>query len=119
MNADTLIKTAQAMVAPGKGVLAADESTGTIKKRFDSINVESVEETRRAYRDMLFTTAGMEDFIKTHKKRRAIFLEIHNKGHDDRMTEGGSLAHRQTNLGYELRWEQKRRSGSNRQYSLG
>ncbi|MBB87449.1 MAG: fructose-bisphosphate aldolase class I [Abyssibacter sp.] len=63
MNADTLIKTAQAMVAPGKGVLAADESTGTIKKRFDSINVESVEETRRAYRDMLFTTAGMEDFI--------------------------------------------------------
>ena len=63
MNADTLIKTAQAMVVPGKGVLAADESTGTIKKRFDSINVESVEETRRAYRDMLFTTAGMEDFV--------------------------------------------------------
>ncbi len=58
-----MIKTAQARVALGKGVLAADESTGTIKKRFDSINVESVEETRRAYRDMLFTTAGMEDFI--------------------------------------------------------
>ena len=65
MNADTLIKTAQAMVEPGKGVLAADESTGTIKKRFDSINVESVEETRRAYRDMLFTTPGMEDFVSS------------------------------------------------------
>lgn len=65
MNADTLIKTAQAMVESGKGVLAADESTGTIKKRFDSINVESVEETRRAYRDMLFTTPGMEDFVSS------------------------------------------------------
>ena len=65
MNAEPLIKTAQAMVEPGKGVLAADESTGTIKKRFDSINVESVEETRRAYRDMLFTTPGMEDFVSS------------------------------------------------------
>ena len=45
---------AQAMVAPGKGILAADESTGTIKKRFDSINVESTEDNRRDYREMLF-----------------------------------------------------------------
>ncbi|MET0920595.1 MAG: class I fructose-bisphosphate aldolase, partial [Acidimicrobiia bacterium] len=43
---------ARAMVAPGKGLLAADESGGTIKKRFDSINVESTEDNRRAYREM-------------------------------------------------------------------
>jgi fructose-bisphosphate aldolase, class I len=55
--------TARALVAPGKGILAADESDGTIKKRFDSIEVESTEESRRAYRDLLFTTAGMEEHI--------------------------------------------------------
>src|SRR5438309_1349221 len=55
--------TARALVAEGKGILAADESTTTIKKRFDSIGVESTEETRRAYRDLLFTTEGAEDFI--------------------------------------------------------
>src|SRR3954469_2568490 len=54
---------ARALVAPGKGILAADESDSTIKKRFDSISVESTEETRRAYRDMLFTTPGSEEFI--------------------------------------------------------
>jgi hypothetical protein len=54
---------AKAIVEDGKGILAADESTGTIKKRFDSINVESVEETRRAYREMLFTTAGAAEAI--------------------------------------------------------
>jgi fructose-bisphosphate aldolase, class I len=55
--------TARALVAPGKGILAADESDGTITKRFDSIGVESTEETRRAYRDLLFTTEGAEEFI--------------------------------------------------------
>jgi fructose-bisphosphate aldolase class I len=60
---DELEKTARALVAEGKGILAADESDGTIKKRFDSIGVESTEETRRAYRDLLFTTEGVEDFI--------------------------------------------------------
>jgi fructose-bisphosphate aldolase class I len=55
--------TAHALVAPGKGILAADESDGTIKKRFDSISVESTEETRRAYRDLLFTTEGAADHI--------------------------------------------------------
>jgi len=55
--------TARALVAPGKGILAADESDGTIKKRFDSIDVESTEESRRAYRDLLFTTLGMEEYI--------------------------------------------------------
>src|SRR6186997_3169162 len=54
---------ARALVAPGKGILAADESDGTIKKRFDSIDVESTEESRRAYRDLLFTTPGAEDHI--------------------------------------------------------
>jgi fructose-bisphosphate aldolase class I len=54
---------ARAMVAPGKGILAADESSPTIKKRFDSIQVESTEENRRSYREMLFATKGAEEFI--------------------------------------------------------
>ena len=54
----SLNETARALVAPGKGILAADESSGTIKKRFDSIGCESTEDRRRAYREMLFTTAG-------------------------------------------------------------
>jgi len=54
---------AQALVAPGKGILAADESTGTIKKRFDSINAKSTEETRLNYREMLFRTEGAAEFI--------------------------------------------------------
>jgi fructose-bisphosphate aldolase class I len=58
MNAEQLIKTAKAMVAPGKGILAADESSGTIKKRFDAIGVESTETSRRDYREMLFGAAG-------------------------------------------------------------
>ena len=63
MTTSELQRTARAMVAPGKGILAADESTGTIKKRLDSIQVESTEETRRAYRDLLFTTPGFEEHI--------------------------------------------------------
>jgi fructose-bisphosphate aldolase class I len=58
-----LAETAKALVAEGKGILAADESSGTIKKRFDSIDVESTEENRRAYRDLLFTTPGVEEYI--------------------------------------------------------
>src|SRR6266581_459144 len=58
-----LEETAQALVAPGRGILAADESDGTIKKRFDSIGVESTEENRRAYRDLLFTTQGAAEHI--------------------------------------------------------
>jgi fructose-bisphosphate aldolase class I len=58
-----LHETAKALVTEGKGILAADESTGTIKKRFDSIGLESTEENRRAYRDLLFTTPGAEEFI--------------------------------------------------------
>ena len=63
MAAQDLEQTARALVAPGKGILAADESSGTIKKRFDSIDAESTEENRRAYRDLLFTTDGAEEFI--------------------------------------------------------
>jgi fructose-bisphosphate aldolase class I len=58
-----LEETARALVAPGKGILAADESDGTIKKRFDSIGIESTEDNRRAYRDLLFTTEGAAEHI--------------------------------------------------------
>ncbi len=63
MAAQELEATARALVAEGRGILAADESDGTIKKRFDSIGVESTEENRRAYRDLLFTTEGAEEYI--------------------------------------------------------
>ena len=60
---DELASIAAALVAPGKGILAADESSGTIKKRFDSIGVESTEETRRGYRDFLLTAEGAAEHI--------------------------------------------------------
>jgi fructose-bisphosphate aldolase, class I len=63
MNVSDLDSTARALVAPGKGILAADESSGTIKKRFDSIGCESTEDRRRAYREMLFTTRGAAAFV--------------------------------------------------------
>lgn len=64
MDLDALNDIAVAIVAPGKGILAADESTGTIKKRFDSINVDSTEDNRRDYREMLFRTEqAMRDNI--------------------------------------------------------
>ena len=55
--------TARELVADNRGILAADESSGTIEKRFDSISLESTEENRRAYRDMLFTTPGLEEHV--------------------------------------------------------
>ncbi len=55
--------TARELVAPGRGILAADESTGTIRKRFEQVGVESTEENRRWYRQMLFTTPGIGDHI--------------------------------------------------------
>src|SRR6476619_2538330 len=63
MNATELMHVARAMVAKGKGILAADESTGTIKKRFDGIKLESTEEHRRTYREMLFTAPGVAETI--------------------------------------------------------
>jgi fructose-bisphosphate aldolase, class I len=64
MNLADLNKIALAMVTPGKGILAADESSGTIKKRFDAIRVESTEESRRDYREMLFRSSeAMSKYI--------------------------------------------------------
>ncbi|MEM7170668.1 MAG: class I fructose-bisphosphate aldolase [Pseudomonadota bacterium] len=63
MSDNSLIETAQALVAEGKGILAADESAPTIKKRFDSISVDSTEENRRDYRQMLFTTPNAGNHI--------------------------------------------------------
>lgn len=63
MDTDALKSVAQAIVARQKGILAADESNPTIKKRFDSISVESTEENRRRYREILFTSEGIERYI--------------------------------------------------------
>lgn len=63
MNLDAMTQTARALVAPGKGILAADESGPTIAKRLAGIGVESTEQTRQAYREILFTTAGIGDAI--------------------------------------------------------
>jgi fructose-bisphosphate aldolase class I len=64
MNLDELNKIAVRMVAPGKGILAADESTGTIQKRFDKIGVPNTEDNRRDYRELLFRTEkAMRDHI--------------------------------------------------------
>ncbi len=63
MAASELDSIAEAMVAKDKGILAADESSGTIKKRFDKIKIESTEENRRTYRELLFTTPGASDYI--------------------------------------------------------
>ena len=63
MDTKLMTETARAMVAPGKGLLAADESAGTCKKRFDSVSVDCTEENRRAYREMLFTTPKIGEFV--------------------------------------------------------
>ena len=63
MHEQALIDTAKALMVDGKGILAADESTGTIKKRLDSIGVESTEKTRQTYRNLLFTADGAQDYI--------------------------------------------------------
>ena len=63
MNKKELKKVANFMVSPKKGILAADESTGTIKKRFESINLNSTEENRRDWRQLLFQTRSISDYI--------------------------------------------------------
>src|SRR2546428_8869531 len=63
MKTENLESIAKKLVAPGKGILAADESPGTIEKRLKSISVSSTEENRRAYREILFTTTGAGQFI--------------------------------------------------------
>ncbi|MGD9814884.1 MAG: class I fructose-bisphosphate aldolase [Hyphomonadaceae bacterium] len=63
MNLDALNKVAEAMVAPGRGILAADESTGTIKKRFDAIGVENTEDNRRDYRELMFRATEAMKYV--------------------------------------------------------
>ena len=63
MSIEQLADTARAMVAPGKGIIAIDESTTTIAKRFAGVNVENTEENRRAYREMLLTTPNLGQYI--------------------------------------------------------
>ena len=63
MKRENLESIAKAMVADGKGILAADESVGTITKRFDSLKIKSTEESRRTYREMLLTAPGASEFI--------------------------------------------------------
>src|SRR5437764_14385849 len=63
MDKELLSKTAASMVAKGNGILAADESSGTCEKRFKSVGVECTEENRRAYRNLLFSTSGVEQFL--------------------------------------------------------
>ncbi len=63
MNAEVLERTARELVPKGKGILAADESMGTIGKRFKAVGIESTEESRRAYREMLFTTEGIGEYL--------------------------------------------------------
>jgi fructose-bisphosphate aldolase class I len=63
MNAEVLKKTAKQMVAPGKGIIAADESSSTCQKRFDSVGVPCTEDNRRAYRQTLFTTQGLSQYV--------------------------------------------------------
>lgn len=63
MNKNILEQTIREIAIPGKGILAADESSATIKKRFDAVGIESTEENRRAYRELLFTTPKINEFI--------------------------------------------------------
>ena len=63
MNVQELEKTARELVSPGRGILAADESFGTIEKRFQGVGIESTEDNRRAYREMLFTTEGIGEYL--------------------------------------------------------
>ncbi|MDP6786083.1 MAG: fructose-bisphosphate aldolase class I [Rhodospirillales bacterium] len=63
MDEANLASIARSLIADGRGILAADESTGTITKRFDGIGVESTEENRRSYRELLFTTPGLGEFV--------------------------------------------------------
>ena len=63
MSATTLTHTTRALVAPGKGILAADESHATIGRRFEALGIPNSEEQRRRYRQMLFTTKGVSEFV--------------------------------------------------------
>src|SRR5262245_62258081 len=63
MSTNRLEETVQALLAPGKGILAADETVGTISKRFESLGIVSTEESQRTYRELLFSPPGLFEFI--------------------------------------------------------
>mgnify|MGYP003343894089 CR=1 FL=1 len=94
MNKDQLVKIANGMVARGKGILAADESSGTIKRRFDAIGVESTADNRRDYRELLFRST---DAMKNHISGVILYDEtIRQKAKDGTpltklITDAGSL----------------------------
>ena len=71
MDKELLSNTAAAMLAKGKGILAADESSGTCETRFKTIGVECTEENRRTYRGLLFTTPGVEQFLSGAERAAA------------------------------------------------
>ena len=73
MDIEKLVKTANALVAPGKGILAADESGGTIKRRFDSINVESTEDNRRDFSISLAASANLPRSFKMRPRKYSAF----------------------------------------------
>src|ERR671916_789979 len=82
MNVQTLEETARELVSPGRGILAADESFGTIGKRFEAVGIEADEESRRRYREMLFTTEGIGEYlpgIKVDKSTVAMPLSPEEK----------------------------------------
>ena len=113
MNLAELNKVAQAMVAPGKGILAADESTGTIKKRFDAIGVESTEDNRRDYREMLFRASRRDDelHLRRHPLRRDHLAEgqgRHAAGRADQ--EGGRPSRHQGRRGHQAAADSARRT---------
>ena len=80
MDINTLTATAKAMVAPGKGILAADESAGTSEKRFASVNVPCTEENRRQYRDLFLAAPGVEQFISGVILHEETILQKANDG---------------------------------------
>ena len=90
MNAKRLQQTAQAMVALGKGILAADESAPTIKKRLESIGVESTEEARRSYRELLLTTPGLADHISGVILFDETLRAMHDRWHSVRRCPDGT-----------------------------
>jgi fructose-bisphosphate aldolase class I len=80
MSNDNLQYTAKILVADGKGILAADETPGTLTKRFEALNIESTPDTRRAYREMFFTTPGMAESISGAIMQDETFRQVSSSG---------------------------------------
>ena len=91
MTAQSLIDTAEALVAPGKGILAADESTGTIGKRFAALGIENTEQNRRDYRELLFSAPGVSEHISG--------VILYDETLRQRASDGGTIVELLTNRG--------------------